>query len=84
MEHEVEKWWDKNDGARDILRHRQFSDDCKRQQQNMDFKNTHSKNYVGNGYSKQSGIALGKKWNELNPKEQQEVRKVYYAEKNKQ
>ena len=64
-------WWDTK--GSDLLRHRQFSDDTKEQQQAMDATNPLHVNYIGG----QSGILLGKDWDALTPDERYRVLKVY-------
>ena len=69
----VKKWWDRKDAERDMMRARSESNDFKKQQKNMDFINSHSDNYIGG----ESGIMLGKKYNELNPREKNLVNQAY-------
>ena len=73
-EEKIKKWWDRKDGgARDFFRARADSSDFKEQQKNMNFKNSHRDNYIGG----ESGILLGKKYSDLNPKERNEVKNAY-------
>jgi hypothetical protein len=74
---QIKKWWDKPDsGPRNIIRNNNSSSDCEKQQNNMNFKNPHHKNYVGQNY-KQDGIMLGNKWGKLNKKEKDMVINAY-------
>jgi hypothetical protein len=67
----AEQWW--NLRGRDMLRHRQFSEDTRTQQANMDVINPLHPNFIG-GFS---GILQGNRWADLNIDERMRVVSVF-------
>jgi hypothetical protein len=67
----AEQWWDLR--GRDMMRHRQFSEDTRIQQANLDVVNPLHPNFIG-GFS---GILQGNRWADLSKDEQMRVVVVY-------
>jgi len=67
---ETEKWW--NTKGRDMMRHREYSEDCRLQQENLNATNPGHRNYIGN-----SGILKGLAWSDLSPEEKKRVDTVW-------
>ena len=69
----IQNAWDKKDHIREYWRERADGSRYKEQQKNMNTKNPYKDNYIGG----ESGILLGKKWTDLNPRERNLVKKAF-------